>query len=178
MAGIDESLAFHPLRIAVLTVSDSRTEDTDTSGALLASRLQEAGHELAAKAIVTDEVEAIRGQVRIWADDEDIDVIISTGGTGFTPRDVTPEAVKPLFRREMDGFSVVFHQASLGTVGVSTLQSRAFAGQIDDTFIFCLPGSTGACRDGWDLVLGLELDSRYRPCSLAGQVPRLREVCA
>jgi molybdenum cofactor biosynthesis protein B len=178
MAGIDESLAFHPLRIAVLTVSDSRTEDTDTSGALLASRLQEAGHELAAKAIVTDEVEAIRGQVRIWADDENIDVIISTGGTGFTPRDVTPEAVKPLFRREMDGFSVVFHQASLGTVGVSTLQSRAFAGQIDDTFIFCLPGSTGACRDGWDLVLGLELDSRYRPCSLAGQVPRLREVCA
>jgi len=178
MAGIDESLAFHPLRIAVLTVSDSRTEDTDTSGALLASRLQEAGHELAAKAIVTDEVEAIRGQVRIWADDENIDVIISTGGTGFTPRDVTPEAVKPLFRREMDGFSVVFHQASLGTVGVSTLQSRAFAGQIDDTFIFCLPGSTGACRDGWDLVLGLEFDSRYRPCSLAGQVPRLREVCA
>jgi len=178
MAGIDESLAFYPLRIAVLTVSDSRTEDTDTSGALLASRLQEAGHELAAKAIVTDEVEAIRGQVRIWADDENIDVIISTGGTGFTPRDVTPEAVKPLFRREMDGFSVVFHQASLGTVGVSTLQSRAFAGQIDDTFIFCLPGSTGACRDGWDLVLGLELDSRYRPCSLAGQVPRLREVCA
>ncbi len=178
MAGIDESLAFHPLRIAVLTVSDSRTEDTDTSGALLASRLQEAGHELAAKAIVTDEVEAIRGQVRIWADDENIDVIISTGGTGFTPRDVSPEAVKPRFRREMDGFSVVFHQASLGTVGVSTLQSRAFAGQIDDTFIFCLPGSTGACRDGWDLVLGLELDSRYRPCSLAGQVPRLREVCA
>ncbi len=178
MAGIDESLAFHPLRIAVLTVSDSRTEDTDTSGGLLASRLQEAGHELAAKSIVADEVEAIRGQVRIWADDESIDVIISTGGTGFTPRDVTPEAVKPLFRREMDGFSVVFHQASLGTVGVSTLQSRAFAGQIGDTFIFCLPGSTGACRDGWDLVLGLELDSRYRPCSLAGQVPRLREVCA
>jgi len=91
---------------------------------------------------------------------------------------VTPEAVKPLFRREMDGFSIVFHQASLGTVGVSTLQSRALAGQIDDTFVFCLPGSTGACRDGWDLVLALELDSRYRPCSLAGQVPRLRDVCA
>jgi molybdenum cofactor biosynthesis protein B len=110
--------------------------------------------------------------------DESIDLILSTGGTGFAPRDVTPEAVKPLFRREMNGFSIVFHQASLGTVGVSTLQSRAFAGQIDDTFIFCLPGSTGACRDAWDLVLGLELDSRYRPCSLAGQIPRLRHVCA
>jgi len=178
MAGIDESLAFHPLRIAVLTISDTRTEETDTSGALLASRLQAAGHELAAKLIVSDDVEAISGQVRNWVDDEGIDLIISTGGTGFTPRDVTPEAVKPLFRREMDGFSVVFHQASLGTVGVSTLQSRAFAGQIDDTFIFCLPGSTGACRDGWDHVLALELDSRYRPCSLAGQIPRLREVCA
>jgi len=178
MAGIDESLAFHPLRIAVLTISDTRTEETDTSGALLASRLQAAGHELAAKLIVSDDVEAISGQVRNWVDDEGIDLIISTGGTGFTPRDVTPEAVKPMFRREMDGFSVVFHQASLGTVGVSTLQSRAFAGQIDDTFIFCLPGSTGACRDGWDHVLALELDSRYRPCSLAGQIPRLREVCA
>ena len=178
MAGIDETLTFHPLRIAVLTISDTRTEGTDTSGGLLASRLQDAGHELAAKAIVPDEVDAIRSQVRSWADDAGVDLIISTGGTGFTPRDVTPEAVKPLVRREMDGFSVVFHQASLGTVGVSTLQSRAFAGQIDDTFIFCLPGSTGACRDGWDHVLALELDSRYRPCSLAGQIPRLRQVCA
>ena len=178
MAGIDESLTFHPLRIAVLTISDTRTEETDTSGALLVSRLQAAGHELADKAIVPDEVEAISSQVRDWVDDESVDLIISTGGTGFTPRDVTPEAVKPMFRREMDGFSVVFHQASLGTVGVSTLQSRAFAGQIDDTFIFCLPGSTGACRDGWDHVLALELDSRYRPCSLAGQIPRLRQVCA
>lgn len=178
MAGIDESLTFHPLRIAVLTVSDTRTEETDTSGALLSSRLQTAGHELADKAIVPDVVEAITDKVREWVDDERVDLIISTGGTGFTPRDVTPEAIKPLFRREMDGFSVVFHQASLGTVGVSTLQSRAFAGQIDDTFIFCLPGSTGACRDGWDLVLSMELDSRYRPCSLAGQIPRLRQVCA
>lgn len=178
MAGIDESLTFHPLRIAVLTISDTRTEETDTSGALLANRLQAAGHELAAKTIVPDDIDAIRSQVRSWAGDERVDLIISTGGTGFTPRDVTPEAVKPLFRREMDGFSVVFHQASLGTVGVSTLQSRAFAGQIDDTFIFCLPGSTGACRDGWDHVLAFELDSRYRPCSLAGQIPRLGQVCA
>lgn len=178
MPGIDEKLTFYPLRIAVLTISDTRTEETDTSGRLLADRLQAAGHELAARAIVTDEVSAIRRQVEAWAGDAGVDLILTTGGTGFAPRDVTPEAVKPLFRREMDGFAVLFHQASLGTVGVSTLQSRACAGQIEETFIFCLPGSTGACRDGWDLVLAAELDSRYRPCSLAGQIPRLRHVCA
>lgn len=178
MAGIDESLTFYPLRIAVLTVSDSRTDETDKSGGLIVERLTGSGHELVAKKIVTDDVEAIQAQVRTWSEDEGVDVIISTGGTGFAPRDVTPEAVKPLFRREMDGFSVLFHQASFGTVGFSTLQSRAFAGQIRDTFIFCLPGSTGACRDGWDLVLRYEFDSRYRPCSLAGQIPRLRHLCA
>jgi len=176
MAGIDEDLPFHPLRIAVLTVSDTRNAETDRSGALLAERLTAAGHELAGKAIVADNVEVIGEQVRAWADDRNIDVIISTGGTGFAPRDVTPEAVKPLCRREVDGFAVLFHQASFGTVGLSTLQSRAFAGQIGDTFVFCLPGSTGACRDGWDLVLRDELDSRYRPCSLAGLVPRLRDL--
>lgn len=178
MAGIDESLTFYPLRIAVLTISDTRTDETDKSGALLAERLAGAGHELAAKAIIADDVEAIRKQVGIWVAEESVDLIISTGGTGFAPRDVTPEAVKPLFRREMDAFAVLFHQASFGTVGYSTLQSRAFAGQIEETFIFCLPGSTGACRDGWDLVLVHELDSRYRPCSLAGQIPRLRHLCA
>lgn len=178
MPGINETLTFYPLRIAVLTVSDTRTEETDKSGGVLAERLTSAGHELAGKGIVTDDVEAIRALVQQWVDDPAVDVVISTGGTGFAPRDVTPEALKPLFRREMDGFSVVFHQASLGTVGVSTLQSRAFAGQIDETFVFCLPGSTGACRDGWDLVLAFELDSRYRPCSLAGQIPRLRDLCA
>jgi len=178
LAGIDENLTFYPLRIAVLTVSDTRDEETDKSGALLVDRLGQAGHELAGKAIVKDDVEAIRAQVRSWVQAEDVDLIISTGGTGFAPRDVTPEAVKPLFRREMDGFSTIFHQASFGTVGLSTLQSRAFAGQVEDTFVFCLPGSTGACRDGWDLVLSLELDSRYRPCSLAGQIPRLRHLCA
>ena len=178
MAGIDENLTFYPLRIAVLTVSDSRDEQSDKSGALLVQRLQLAGHELAGKVIVKDEVEAIQQQVKAWSDNPQIDVIISTGGTGFAPRDVTPEAVRPMFRREMDGFSVLFHQASMGTVGLSTLQSRACAGQIDDTFMFCLPGSTGACRDGWDLVLSKELDSRYRPCSLASQVQRLRPPCA
>jgi molybdenum cofactor biosynthesis protein B len=178
MAGIDESLTFHPLNMAVLTISDTRDESNDRSGALLAERLTAAGHRLTGKAIVADDVEAIRAQLRAWIDSPDVDVILTTGGTGFSPRDVTPEAVKPLFRREMDGFSVVFHQASLGTVGVSTLQSRAFAGQADDTFIFCLPGSTGACKDGWDLVLSLELDSRYRPCSLVGHVPRLSGLAA
>src|SRR5438270_13209825 len=177
MAGIDESLPFHPLRIAVLTVSDTRTEESDKSGALLVDRLTAAGHELAAKAIVSDDVDAIRAQVQSWVADAGVDLIISTGGTGFAARDVTPEAVKPLFRREMDGFSVLFHHASHGTVGFSTLQSRAFAGQIDDTFVFCLPGSTGACRDGWDLVLKYELDSRYRPCSLAGPVPPPTRLC-
>src|SRR4051812_27425802 len=176
MAGIDEGLPFHPLRIAVLTVSDTRDEESDRSGALLAERLTGAGHQLVGKAIVADDVEAIRTQARAWAEDAEIDVIISTGGTGFAPRDVTPEAVKPLCRREMDGFAVLFHQASFGTVGLSTLQSRAFAGQIGETFIFCLPGSTGACRDGWDFVLRDELDSRNRPCSLAGLIPRLTDL--
>ena len=178
MPGIDESLTFYPLRIAVLTISDTRTAETDSSGALLAERVAAAGHELAGREIVRDDVEAIAAQVKAWVADTKVDLVLTTGGTGFAPRDVTPEAVKPLFRREMDGFSALFHQASYGTVGLSTLQSRAFAGQIEDTFVFCLPGSTGACRDGWDLILSLELDSRYRPCSLAGQIPRLRHLCA
>ena len=178
MPGIDEKLPFLPLNIAVLTVSDTRDESSDTSGGLMVERLTTAGHRLAGRAIVRDDVEAIQTQVKAWVADPDIDIILSTGGTGFTPRDLTPEAVRPLLRREMDGFSVVFHQASTGTVGVSTLQSRALAGQIDETFIFCVPGSTGACRDAWDLVLSLEFDSRFKPCSLAGQVPRLRGLCA
>jgi molybdopterin adenylyltransferase len=176
--GIDESLPFYPLNIAVLTISDTRTVATDTSGGLLADRVAAAGHVLADKRIVADEAPAIQAQVQAWAKDPAIDVVITTGGTGFSPRDVTPEAIRPLLGREMDGFAVVFHQASYGTVGVSTLQSRALAGQVDETFVFCLPGSTGACRDGWDLVLAQELDSRFRPCSLVGQVPRYRDICA
>lgn len=175
MAGVDPSLTFQPLRITVLTVSDTRTPGNDASGDLLVERLISAGHELAEQALVIDGVDAIRSRLRGWIDGA-ADVILTTGGTGFSPRDVTPEAVKPLLRREMDGFSVLFHQASLNTVGVSTLQSRAFAGQAGDAFVFCLPGSTGACRDAWDLVLRDVLDSRYRPCSLASQVPRLREA--
>ncbi|MFC0219938.1 molybdenum cofactor biosynthesis protein B [Pseudochelatococcus lubricantis] len=177
MAGIDESLPFHPLNIAVLTVSDTRSVENDTSGGLLAARLQAAGHVLADRRIVTDDIDAIRAVVGAWAGDPGIDIILTTGGTGFSPRDVTPEAVTPLLRRNMEGFAVVFHQFSLGTVGVSTLQSRALAGQIGDAFIFCIPGSTGACRDAWDGVLAQELDSRFRPCSLVGQVPRYRGIC-
>lgn len=177
MAGIQQDLPFYPLSIAVLTVSDTRDERTDTSGALLAERLQTAGHVLAARTIVKDEVADIRSQVSAWVDDPGVDVVLTTGGTGFSPRDVTPEALKPLFRRELDGFSVVFHMASLKTVGVATLQSRAFAGQAGDTFVFCVPGSTGACRDAWDMVLVEELDSRFRPCSLVGQIPRYRGIC-
>lgn len=178
MAGIDETLTFYPLKIAVMTISDTRKEETDTSGGLLIERLAGAGHQLAARAIVTDDIVAIRAQAQQWVDDPEVEIIVTTGGTGFTERDVTPEAIKPLFRRDMDGFSVVFHQASLGTIGVSTLQSRAFAGQAGDTFIFSVPGSTGACRDAWDLVLQSEFDSRHRPCSIAGMVPRLHGLCA
>lgn len=177
MAGINPDLPFYPLNLAVLTISDTRNIETDTSGALLADRLLAAGHKLIARVIVTDDVDAIRSQVGKWIADENVDVVLTTGGTGFAPRDVTPEAIRPLFRREMEGFGVVFHHASLATVGVATLQSRAFAGQAGDTFIFCLPGSTGACKDGWDLVLTMELDSRFRPCSLVGQIPRYRGIC-
>ncbi len=175
--GIDPALTFHPLAIAVLTISDTRDAATDTSGALLAERAAAAGHRVAARLIVTDDIDAIRTAISAWIDRPDIDVIVTTGGTGFSMRDVTPEAIKPLFRREMDGFSVLFHQVSRTTVGVATLQSRAFAGQAGDSFIFCLPGSPGACRDAWDHILGLELDSRHRPCSLAGMLPRLAGVC-
>lgn len=177
MAGINEDLEFLPLNIAVMTISDTRNEVTDTSGALLIERLTSAGHVLAGRAIVQDDIAQIRLQARDWIDDPGVDVILTTGGTGFAPRDVTPEAIRPLIDREMEGFAVVFHQASQTTVGVATLQSRALAGQAIDTFIFCVPGSTGACRDAWDLVLREELDSRFRPCSLVGQIPRYRGIC-
>lgn len=174
---LEETAPFYPLNIAVLTVSDTRTQDTDTSGALLADRAETAGHNLVARTIVKDEVADIRQAMTLWIEDPGVDVILSTGGTGFSPRDVTPEAIKPLFRREMDGFSVLFHQVSSQSVGIATLQSRAFAGQAGDTFIFCVPGSTGACRDAWDNILAYEFDSRSRPCSLVGQVERYRGVC-
>lgn len=178
MPGIDTELPFHPLGMAVLTISDTRSLATDTSGALLADRLVAAGHSLHDRAIVTDDIAAIRSQLEVWLQRSDIEIILTTGGTGFSPRDNTPEAVRPLLRREMDGFSVAFHSKSLQTVGVASMQSRAFAGQAGDAFIFCVPGSTGACRDAWDGLLELEFDSRHKPCSIAGALPRLRNVCA
>jgi len=175
MPGIDETLAFTPVRIAVLTVSDTRTIETDTSGAVLAQRLQDAGHHLADRNIIKDDPEAIRACVKAWINTPDVDVVITTGGTGLTGRDVTPEAITPLFEKTIDGFSVIFHQVSFQSVGLSTLQSRAVAGLANGTFIFCLPGSNGAVKDGWDKVISHQLDSRHKPCNLVEIMPRLME---
>ena len=175
MPGIDASRQFVPLKIAVLTVSDTRGLADDKSGGTLAERIEQAGHVVAGRAIVTDDVEKIRAQMRVWIADPLIDVIISTGGTGFTGRDVTPEAVEPLFEKRMDGFSTVFHLVSHPKIGSSTIQSRATAGLANSTFIFCLPGSPGACRDAWDGILVHQLDYRYRPCNFVELMPRLDE---
>ncbi|MBB5519327.1 molybdenum cofactor biosynthesis protein B [Amphiplicatus metriothermophilus] len=175
MHGVNESLAFVPVRIAILTVSDTRTLETDTSGETLKNRLEAAGHVLADRKLLRDDADAIRAQVRAWIDDPSVDVVITTGGTGLTGRDVTVEAVRPLFEKEIEGFSVIFHQASYRTVGLSTLQSRACAGLARGTFIFLLPGSTGAVKDAWDEIIRYELDARYRPCNLVELMPRLME---
>jgi molybdopterin adenylyltransferase len=176
MHGINESLEFKPVRIAVLTVTDSRTAATDTSGDILAQRVESAGHILAARDLVRDEIDVIQQTVKAWIDDPQIDVVISTGGTGLTGRDITPEAIRPLFDKEIEGFSVIFHQVSFQSVGLSTLQSRATAGVANGTFIFALPGSNGAVKDGWDKVISLQLDSRHGPCNLVEIMPRLLET--
>jgi molybdenum cofactor biosynthesis protein B len=175
MPGIDETRQFVPLKIAVLTVSDTRSLADDKSGATLAERIEKAGHAIAARAIVADDIEKIRAQLGTWIADPAIDIIISTGGTGFTGRDVTPEAAEPLFEKRMDGFSAMFHMVSAGKIGSSTVQSRATAGVASSTFIFCLPGSPGACRDAWDEILVHQLDYRYRPCNFVELMPRLDE---
>ena len=175
MPGIDESRTFIPLEIAVLTVSDTRAFEDDKSGSTLAERIEKAGHAVAARAIVTDDVEQIRTQVRAWIADAAIDVIISTGGTGFTGRDVTPEAVEPLFEKKMEAFAVLFLMVSFRKIGTSAIQTRATAGLANSTFIFCLPGSPGACRDAWDEILVHQLDYRYRPCNFVELMPRLDE---
>jgi molybdenum cofactor biosynthesis protein B len=175
MIGIDDSRLFLPVRIAILTVSDSRTVETDTSGALLVQRLGDAGHVLADRKLVRDDRDRIHQTVRNWADDPQIDIVITTGGTGLTGRDLTVEAVSPLFDKVIDGFSVIFHQVSFRTIGLSTIQSRACAGIVNNTIVFCLPGSTGACRDGWDEVISGQLDSRHRPCNLVELMPRFGE---
>ena len=172
---LDATRVFVPVRIAVLTVSDTRTLADDKTGDILAERISDAGHELAARALVRDDKPAIAGQVQTWIADPEIDVVISTGGTGLTGRDVTVEALRPLFDKEIDGFSVLFHQISFTTVGTSTIQSRACAGVANGTYIFALPGSTGAVKDGWDNILRWQLDSRHRPCNFVEIMPRLME---
>ena len=175
MPGIDESKSFVPLRMAVLTVSDTRELADDKSGSTLVERLEKAGHVLADRRIVRDEVEAIRAQVQAWIADKSIDVVISTGGTGFTGRDVTPEAVEPLFEKKMDGFATLFLMVSYQKIGTSAVQTRATAGVANATYVFCLPGSPGACKDAWDEILVHQLDYRYRPCNFVEILPRLDE---
>jgi molybdenum cofactor biosynthesis protein B len=166
---------FVPVRFAVLTVSDTRSLEDDRSGATLAERIEAAGHILAAREITKDTVRSIRAIVRRWIADPAIDAIVTTGGTGFTGRDVTPEAVEPLFEKRMDGFSAVFHRISYDKIGTSTIQSRATAGSAGTTFIFCLPGSPGACRDAWDGILKQQFDYRHPPCNFVEIMPRLDE---
>ena len=166
---------FIPVRIAVLTVSDTRSLADDKSGDTLAARIAEAGHTVAGRNIVTDDVEKIRAIVKGWIADKSVDVIITTGGTGFTGRDVTPEAIEPLFEKRMDGFSEVFHRVSYDKIGTSTIQSRATGGVAGATFIFVLPGSPGACRDAWDGILKAQLDYRHMPCNFVEIMPRLDE---
>jgi molybdopterin adenylyltransferase len=175
MPGLDESRAFIPIRIAVLTVSDSRALRDDKSGDTLAARIAEAGHLLAARALVQDDKEQIRKQVLAWSEDPGIDVVITTGGTGFTGRDVTPDALEPIFEKRMDGFSEVFHRISFDKIGTSTIQSRATGGVVNATFVFVLPGSPGACRDAWDGILKPQLDYRHTPCNFVEIMPRLDE---
>lgn len=175
MARIDESRPFIPVSIAVLTVSDTRELADDKSGAALAELIENAGHRLAARAIVKDEIAEIRARVLAWVADPSIDVVITTGGTGFTGRDVTPEAIRPLFDKEIDGFSTVFHMISFQKIETSTIQSRACAGLVGETYIFCVPGSPGACRDAWNGILQWQLDNRHQPCNFVEIMPRLGE---
>ncbi len=175
MNRIDDSRPFIPIRIAVLTVSDSRSLEDDKSGATLAARIEKSGHVLADRDVVTDDVGLIAGRVKGWAEDPEIDAIITTGGTGFTGRDVTPEAITPLFDKQMDGFSEVFHRISYDKIGTSTIQSRATGGVIDATYVFVLPGSPGACKDAWDGILEAQLDYRHMPCNFIEIMPRLDE---
>lgn len=166
---------FIAIKIAILTVSDSRSLDDDKSGQILVDRLLADGHTLADRAIVTDDVPKIRAQVQSWIDNDDVDVVISTGGTGLTGRDVTPEAFAGLYEKEIDGWSVIFHQMSFQKIGVSTVQSRTTAGVAGGTYLFALPGSPGACKDAWDGILRHQLDYRAGPCNFVEIMPRLDE---
>jgi molybdopterin adenylyltransferase len=175
MPRLDETRPFVPVRIAVLTVSDTRVPADDKSGTTLADLIVADGHVLGARAIVRDDIAAIQAKVENWIDDPMIDVVITTGGTGFTGRDVTPEALMPLFEKVIDGFAIVFHMQSYAKIETSTIQSRACAGLTRGTYIFCLPGSPGACRDAWTGILKWQLDNRHRPCNFVEIMPRLEE---
>lgn len=173
--GIDEAREFVPLQIAVMTISDTRTEETDRSGAILVERAKAAGHEVPQKVIIADEQAAIEAQVRSWIAAPDVDVVIATGGTGVTGRDVTPEAFEACYEKSIPGFGELFRWQSYSKIGTSTIQSRATAGVADGTYLFALPGSTGAVKDAWDEILVFQLDIRHRPCNFAELIPRLRE---
>lgn len=175
MPEIDESREFIPVNIAVLTVSDTRTRADDKSGDILQARVIAAGHNLAAREIIPDDKERIIAQLRQWIAEPGIDVVIATGGTGLTGRDVTPEAFHAVYEKEIDGFSHAFHAISFTKIGVSTIQSRATAGVAGGTYLFALPGSPGACKDGWDGILQWQLDYRFRPCNFVEIMPRLEE---
>jgi|TARA_B100002019_G_scaffold153964_1_gene132690 molybdenum cofactor biosynthesis protein B len=175
MPEIDQSRAFVPINIAILTVSDTRTLESDKSGDLLKARIEAHGHRVVARSIVKDEIEVIQTEVKQWIESSNIDVVISTGGTGLTGRDVTPEAFKEIFEKEIEGFGELFRWLSFKKIGTSTIQSRAVAGVAGGTYIFALPGSTGACKDAWDEILQYQLDIRFRPCNFVEIMPRLRE---
>ena len=175
MPPLDPDRAFIPVRFAVLTVSDTRSLEEDRSGATLAEKIATAGHILADRALVRDDVAAIRAKVEAWIKDAAIDAVITTGGTGFTGRDVTPEAIEPLFEKRMEGFSALFHRLSYDKIGTSTIHSRASAGLAKQTVVFILPGSPSACRDAWDWILGAQFDYRQKPCNFVEIMPRLDE---
>ncbi|MCB5943330.1 molybdenum cofactor biosynthesis protein B [Acidocella sp. KAb 2-4] len=175
MSRIDETAPFLPVRIALATISDTRTPETDKSGDALAARVTGAGHILAARTIIKDDANAIAAQLAAWIEDPAIDVVITTGGTGVTGRDVTPEAYRRVLDKEIEGFGELFRWLSYGKIGTSTMQSRALGGVAAGTYLFALPGSTGAVMDGWDEILRFQLDSRHRPCNLVELLPRLKE---
>jgi molybdenum cofactor biosynthesis protein B len=175
MPGLDETRAFQPLRIAVLTLSDRRTLETDTSGQLLVDRLLAAGHELAARVLLPDDPAQLEAQLRAWIADPGVEVVITTGGTGVTGRDNTPEVIEKVSEKLITGFGELFRWLSYANVGTSTIQSRATAGVANGTYLFALPGSNGAVKDGWDQILVHQLDIRHRPCNFAELIPRLKE---
>jgi len=175
MAHIKGERAFLPVNIAIMTVSDTRRPEDDKSGQVLADRITEAGHKLAARTIVRDDVAAIQAQLRDWIADPEIDAVISTGGTGLTGRDVTPEAFMGVYEKEIEGFGELFRLVSFDKIRSSTMQSRATGGLANGTYLFALPGSPGACRDGWDEILKYQLDARHKPCNLVELMPRLNE---